>query len=291
VGVRLVERSKAGVAAPTAAGEVLLRHAEEILAQLRVARADVRGEVPPTGALGFCVATSPGPAAVIAAELVTRVGSVPNVRPTWKEVAGSAELIAAVAAGDAAVGVGEASELDHPLLRAVAVVRVPLRFVWDRRASSIGRFHLELLDGRPLTGYRTCSATRTALASLHLHGIRPAPLILSDDGVVISRLVSEGSVALVPDKTIPASSPRLAAVSGFAPAELTVVRHRERRTAQAYRQALCNGGGQRALPTLARPELVSTASPADRDDGSAARAASRNGDLEPLTRLEAASHS
>lgn len=227
IGTRLIERSRAGVTAPTPAGEVLIRHAQDILARLRVAHADLQ----PASTATVCVATSPGPAPALAAELVTQLNATGTLRATWQETNSGAEVAEAIAAGDAELGVGQLQDLEHPALRAIAVLSAPLYFVWNQQSCSIDRFTLPALDERPLTAYRTCSASQAALTSLHLMGIAPSPLVLTDDGAVINAMLGDRAFALVPGELFPTRSPHAAVRSAFTPAQLAIVRHRDRQAA------------------------------------------------------------
>ncbi len=241
VGEKLVERPGGPRAVSlTEAGELLLRHAEAIVARLDAARADMAalraGEM---GTLRIGTYQSVG--ARVLPEVMRRIRAErPGLRLELHEPETDPELYAHVESGDLDLafctpplpeGPFEARELlsdpyvlvvpaDHPLAR--------------REAASLAD-----LGDLPLVGSQTCASAAQAEEALRAHGFEPVYAFRSDDNGTVQGLVAAGyGAALYPLLAVMPGDPRVRVLRLEPPIprrRIGVVWHRDRHRSPAAR--------------------------------------------------------
>ena len=261
VGARLVERP--GGPRPvsmTEAGELLLRHAEAIVARLSAAHADLAaladGEA---GVLHVGIYQSVGQR--ILPELLRRYSAAwPRVEISLTESASDAELLALVERGELDLTFADLPFVDGPfealeLLRDPYVLIVPAGSPLAERGTPPTRSEIASLD---LIGYRSCRTTARIEDTLRE---RLRFVFLSDHNGTVQGLVGAGvGAALVPRLTIEPGDERIVEIdlgTKVPPRVIALGWHRDRYRTPAARAfvdtafEVCAG-----LQVELEPELV-----------------------------------
>ena len=201
VGERLVERPGGPRSVSlTEAGELMLRHAQAIVARLEAARADMaalaQGQA---GALRIGTFQSVG--ARVLPELLRRfLQDWPRVEIRLSESANDDELLSLVERGAldltfAMLPLGEGPFDSVPLLHDPYVLVVPAESAVASRESA----SLADVGDLPLIGNRACRSTGLAESELRIRGVDPVVAFRSDDNGTVQGLVAAGfGAALVP---------------------------------------------------------------------------------------------
>ena len=232
VGERLVERP--GGPRPvslTEAGELLLRHAESIVARLKAAQADLHalraGEV---GTLRIGVFQSVG--ARVLPEIMRRFTEQwPQIEVQLDELEDD-EIAAAIESGEIDIGfvmlpVGEAP------LETVELLHDPYVLIVAAGSLLAGlRPGLRDLAEYPLVGFRHTVASDQVVAAFRAEGVEPRWAFRSNDNPTIQGLVAAGiGVAVMPRLTVDTQDPRIAVVDlhGAVPSRIiAIAQHRDR---------------------------------------------------------------
>ncbi|HWH05421.1 MAG TPA: LysR family transcriptional regulator [Gaiellaceae bacterium] len=244
VGERLLERPGGPRAVTlTEAGELLLRHAEAIVARLRAAEADMaalrHGQA---GALHVGTFQSVG-ARILPAVLRRFRAAWPRVEIRLTESASDDELLGLVERGEldlafAMLPLPEGPFEAEELLADRYVLVVPA----EHPLAAAGRASLADLDGLPLIGNRACRSTALAESELSLRGVSPDVAFRSDDNGTVQSLVASGfGAALVPLLAVDAHDDRVAVldVEPEIPARrIALAWHRDRHRSPAARAFL-----------------------------------------------------
>jgi DNA-binding transcriptional LysR family regulator len=252
VGERLVERP--GGPRPvrlTEAGELLLRHARQIVARLKAAQADLaalsQGEA---GTLRVGTYQSVG--AKILPELLRRFrASWPRVDVQLVESSDDAMLLELVERGELDVAFSIMPLPDGPL-EAVEVMRDPYILLVQAGSPLAARGATPSLDEiaeLPLIGYRTCRAMLQVERHFHGSGCDPRIVFRSDDNGTVQGLVAAGvGVALTPRLAVDEHDEATAIVDldpAVPPRLIALAWHRDRYRSPAQRafveaaQGLC----------------------------------------------------
>jgi DNA-binding transcriptional LysR family regulator len=254
VGVRLVERP--GGPKPvslTEAGELLLRHADGLLARLHAAQADLAAlSDGSAGKLRVGAYQSVG--ARILPELLRRFSAAwPQVEVTLKESANDHALIAAVERGELDLAFMMLPIDKGPfewveLMQDPYVLVVPADSPLARRGKPATRRDMV---GMSLIGFRSCRSVAEVEAHLRVDGRDPVVVFRSDDNGTVQGLVAAGmGAAFVPLLTVEPSDDRVAVlelVPSAPPRRIGIAWHRDRyRSPAAYgfveaAQAVCAG--------------------------------------------------
>jgi DNA-binding transcriptional LysR family regulator len=215
VGTKLVERP--GGPRPisiTEAGNVLLRHADGIVARLRAAQADLAALA--DGEAGTLrVGTFQSVGARVLPEVIRRFSSErPDVSVQLKE-AEDETLLAAVEGGDLDLtfiqlpipdGPFEFADLLHDPWVLVVSADSPLA----RHATAPS---LREIAALPLIGYRTCTSIQHIETHLSLRGLSADVVFRSDDNGTMQAMVAAGvGVALMPLLAVDTTDPRTEAL-------------------------------------------------------------------------------
>jgi len=232
VGERLVERP--GGPRPislTEAGELLLHHAQSIVARLQAARADL--DALRAGEAGrLRIGTFQSAGARLLPEIIRRY------RERWPQVEigldelEDDEIIVAIEGGDIDVGfvllpVGdvplEATELLHDPHVLIVAAGSPL---------AEGRPSLAEITQQPLVGFRDAHAVTQIVAGFRAEGLEPHWAYRSNDNPTIQGLVAAGvAVAVMPRLTVDVADRRIAVVDlppSFPSRVVAIARHRDR---------------------------------------------------------------
>ncbi len=240
VGTRLLERP--GGPRPvslTEAGELLLRHANGILARLHAAQADVAALS--EGAAGkLRVGAYQSVGARILPELLRRFGAAwPQVEVTLRESANDFALVAEVERGELDLAfvmlpIDEGPFECAELMRDPYVLLVPAGSPLARRGKPATRRDIA---GMSLIGFRSCRSVADVESHLRVAGADPNVVFRSDDNGTVQGLVAAGmGVAFVPLLTVEPSDDRVAVlelVPGVPPREIGIAWHRDRYRSQA----------------------------------------------------------
>jgi molybdate transport repressor ModE-like protein len=235
VGQRLLERPPGRrPTGLTDAGQLLLRHAHEVLARVEAARADLAtlaGDGGPPVRIGIYQSIGVN---VLPAVLKRFRHEWPQVQSYLHEAVGDAELLAAVEAGEldltfSMLPVGDGPFEAAELLRDRYVVAVPAGSALARRGRPPALHELAEL---PVMGFRTCRNEQRIEAYLRTRGIELNVVLRSDDNMTIQALVAAGEgVALLPRLSLlpPAEGVSLLELeAGFPERLIGVVWHRDR---------------------------------------------------------------
>jgi DNA-binding transcriptional LysR family regulator len=223
----------------TEAGELVLRHAEAIVARLRAAQADLGaladGQV---GSLRLGVYQSVG--ARILPLLMQRFRAAwPSVDFQLKEAIDE-ELLGGVERGELDLSFTVSPLPQGPfegeeLLRDPYGLLVPADSPLARRT---GRPKLAEIAGLPLISFRNCRGSLQAEAFLRGRGTEPHVVFRSDDNGTVQGLVSAGvGVALVPRLTVDLDDERVTLVelADLPPRVIAIAWHRDRYRSPAAR--------------------------------------------------------
>jgi DNA-binding transcriptional LysR family regulator len=206
VGERLVVRPGGPRAVSlTEAGELLLRHAEAIVARMKVAQADLAAFA--EGAAGpLRVGTYQSVSARLLPGLVRRFkGEFPKVDVQLSESASDDELEARLERGEVDLSfvmlpMNEAPLEAVQLLVDPYVLIVPAESPFVRRAKPPS---LREIAQHPLIGYRQCRSMTAIETAMRRAGTEPRVVFRSDDNGTVQGLVGAGiGVALVPRLTL-----------------------------------------------------------------------------------------
>ncbi|HEX7084633.1 MAG TPA: LysR family transcriptional regulator [Gaiellaceae bacterium] len=254
VGQRLVERSRGGGGVrPTEAGELVLQHAEAILARLKAAQADVAALADgQAGVLRVGITQSIG--VRILPELMRRFArSWPDVRLRPTEAPADLSLYDAVERGELDCAFVELPVPPGPFAT-FELLSDPYLLV-ARRGSKLDTDRVSVRDlaGVPLIGHTECRGLRRVEAQLRSRGVEPEFAFRSDVNATIQALVGAGvGVAVLPELAVDPHDELTVArpLPGIPPRVLAIARHRDRRhsrAAQAFLDealALCSGHGR-----------------------------------------------
>jgi molybdate transport repressor ModE-like protein len=241
VGERLVERP--GGPRPvslTAAGELLVRHAEAIVARLEAAQADF--EALAAGEAGALrVGTYQSVSRQILPLLLRRFGQVwPRVDLRVTEEQSDEELARLVEHGDIDLSFADFRIWDGPydwvhLLDDpyVVLVQAGSPLAVRRRKPTLAEV-AEL----PLIGFRLCGTTRLVESQFHGEGLHPEFVFRSDDNGTVQAMVSAGlGIAVAPRLTVDLNDPSTVAIpfDGIPPRQIGLAWHRDRYRSPAAR--------------------------------------------------------
>ena len=241
VGRRLLERSRGGGRVRlTETGELVLQHADAILARLKAAQADVAALADgSSAALRVGITQSIG-VRILPALMQRFSAACPQVAFRPKEAAADLELYDAVERGEVELSFVELPAPPGPF-ETTTLMSDP--FVLLVRRGS----HDELGDA-PLIGHTECRGLARVEAQLRARGIEPEFAFRSDVNATIQALVGAGvGAAVLPVLAVDTSDPliQMKELPGIPPRVLALVRHRDRHFSPAARtfvetaQAVC----------------------------------------------------
>ena len=211
VGQTLLERSTGGRAVSlTAAGSLLLKHAEAISARIVTAKAEMDAlAVGRTGVVRVGAFQTPG-AKILPEALKRLLAQRPGVSVDLRESIGDLELLEQLERGlldltfavlPLPEGPFEWAELVVDPFTALVSTRSPLA----KRAE----ISLEELGQLPLVCFRSCRITQIALDGLRAEGIEPTIVFRSDQNEVIQGAVATGvATAFMPSLSADERDPR-----------------------------------------------------------------------------------
>ena len=238
VGERLVERP--GGPRPvtlTDAGELLLGHADSIVARLQAAQADLQalraGEI---GRLRVGTFSSVG-ARVLPEVILRFTERLPQVEVTLFELEDE-RVGPAIERGEIDVGFVQLPIEEAPL-ETIELLRDP--YVLITQAGSplaVGTPTLREIAARPLVGFRAHHALESIEAAFHAEGLEPRWAFQSNDNPIVQGFVAAGlGNAVMPRLTVDESDPRIAIVPlpAIAPRVIAIARHRDRYASPAMR--------------------------------------------------------
>ena len=235
VGERLIDRP--GGPRPvslTEAGQLLLRHADAILARLHAAQADLTALAAGVGgSLRVGMYQSVG-RRVLPALLRDFTASWPQLELRLTESSHDDGLLPLVERGELDLAFGILPLLPGPfegmeLMCDPYVLVVPA----DSPLAAKGRaLRLREIARFPLIGFRQCRSMEQVEAHLRTRGIEPQIVFRSDDNGTIQALVAEGmGVALVPRLTVEPNDERTVMLDvgdDIPPRRIAIVWHRDR---------------------------------------------------------------
>ncbi|MDQ3865994.1 MAG: LysR family transcriptional regulator [Actinomycetota bacterium] len=238
-GARLVERPGGPKAVSlTEAGDLLLRHAQGIVARLAAARADLAALA--EGAAGSLrVGTYQSVGARILPKLMRDFTAAwPRVELRLRESAAYSELLELVERGDLDLAFTSLPVGEGPFA-ALELLRDPLVLLVQTGSPLAERRELSLreLAALPLIGYR--SDSEEAEARLRARGVEPKIVFRSDDNGTIHGLVGVGvGAAVIPSLAVVEDDPdtvSLALGGRIAPRLIGIAWHRDRYRSAAAR--------------------------------------------------------
>jgi DNA-binding transcriptional LysR family regulator len=250
VGERLVERPGGPrKVSMTAAGAILLRHAERIVAGMEAAWADL--DALATGDAGTLrVGSYQSVGARILPDLMRRfLAERPGVDVVLTESGSDRELLDLLERGELDLSFS-VLPLPRGPFEAVELLRDPyvLMVAADSPLASAGRPPgLAELDGIPLIGFRHCTAGERTDDHLRAQGIEPRVVFRSDDNGTVQGLVGAGMAsALVPLLAADPSDDRVALLpmDGAVPERrIALAWHRDRVLSSAARAFIASASG------------------------------------------------
>jgi molybdate transport repressor ModE-like protein len=235
VGAKLVERPGGPRTVHlTPAGELVLRHADAIVARLRAAQADVAA-VLAGGAGALRVGTFQSAGARILPALLTRFAAeFPDIEVQLQETANDPELLEAVEAGELDLSFAMLPLPEGPF-DLVELTRDPwvlLVAAGSELADQHEPVPARRIDELPLIGPRLCRSRMQLDAYFSAAGHTPAYVFHSDDNNTLHGLVAAGvGVALVPELCVDPNDTRVVPlrVKPSPPARtIALVWHRDR---------------------------------------------------------------
>ena len=239
VGERLVERP--GGPRPvslTEAGELLLRHAESIVARLKAAQADLNAlRAGEAGTLRVGAFQSVG-ARVLPETMRRFTEQWPQIEVRLDELEDD-EIVDAIESGEIDVGFVLLPVGDAPL-ETLELLHDPYVLI-VAAASPLAAAKPSLRDAVtfPLVGFRDSHANEQVVAAFRAEGIEPHWAFRSNDNPTIQGLVAAGvGVAVMPRLTVDTQDPRVAVVdlSGAVPSRIVAIaQHRDRYSSPAAR--------------------------------------------------------
>jgi DNA-binding transcriptional LysR family regulator len=206
VGERLVERP--GGPRPvslTEAGQLLLRHAESIMARLQAAQADLAALS--SGAAGrLRVGTFQSVGAKVLPTVMRRFQETwPNVDIELRESHSDLELASCVERGELELSFVQLP-IDNPTLETIELLRDPHVLVVPAGSELATRERpptLREIADQPLIGFRACRSTEILADQLRTTGREPRFVFRSDDNGIVQGLAAAGvGVAVVPLLTV-----------------------------------------------------------------------------------------
>jgi DNA-binding transcriptional LysR family regulator len=250
VGERLVERP--GGPRPvslTEAGELLLGHAERIMARLAAARADLAALS--DGELGTLrIGTFQSVGAKVLPTLLARFGAAwPRVEVGLRESATDDDLLESVRGGELDLAFAMLPLPEGPY-ETVELLSDPYVLVVSCDSPLVEAPALDELAELPLVGARLCRSLPLVERHLHAAGVQPRFVFQSDDNGTVQGMVAAGvGAALVPLLTVDTTDPRVRVLDlgGAVPSRRIVLAwHRDRYRSPAARafaeaaQVLCS---------------------------------------------------
>lgn len=241
VGEKLLERPGGPRAVSlTEAGELLLRHAEAIVARLEAARADMASlRAGETGTLRVGTYQSVG-ARVLPGVMRRFRSEHPGITLELHEPTTDPELFALIETGDLDLAFCSLPLPEGPfdgveLMRDEYVLVVPADHELAARESA----SLADLGDLPLIGSQTCASGVRLEDDLHTHGFQVSYAFRSDDNGTVQGLVAAGyGVALTPLLAVIPGDERVKLLRlepAIAPRVIGVVWHRDRHRSPAAR--------------------------------------------------------
>jgi DNA-binding transcriptional LysR family regulator len=214
VGTRLVERSRGPSRVRlTPAGELLLAHAESILARLQAAQADVGGFLE-RGQAELRVGITQSVGVRILPTLMQRYSERwPEVQLRPREAPADLELYEGVERGELELAFVELPVPDGPF-EAFELLTDPYVLLVRADDPLAGRrAEAEDLAARPLIGYSACRGMRRVEATLEARGAEPDVVVRSDVNATVQALVAAGvGSAIVPRLAVDEADARTAVV-------------------------------------------------------------------------------
>jgi DNA-binding transcriptional LysR family regulator len=236
----------------TLAGELVLRHAEAVLARVHAARTDIQSLA--DGVVGSLrVGTYESAGARILPDVLRQFGSAwPQIQVTLQESAADTELFALVERGDLDLTFAVLPPIEGPFT-SIGLTQDPYVLVVaadSPLASSSDPVTLEDIVGLPLIGFRSCRNQPRLESYLHARGIEPV-VFRSDHNATVQGLVATGvGVALVARLTMDPANERtelLELQEPLPPRLIGIAWHRDRNLPPAaaafveIAQAVCAG--------------------------------------------------
>jgi DNA-binding transcriptional LysR family regulator len=242
VGERLIDRPGGPrKVALTEAGQLLLRHAETILARLQAAQADLAAfSAGATGTLRVGTYQSVG--RCILPRLMREFTTAwPRLEIRLHESASDAELLPLVERGELDLAFGILPLSPGPF-EAMELMLDPYVLVVPAASPLAGRRRLDRLEeimDQPLIGFRQCRSVVQVEAHLQRQGIEPHVIFRSDDNGTVQALVAAGiGLALVPRLATQPADPQVAFIElgeEMPGRRLALVWHRDRYQSPAAR--------------------------------------------------------
>jgi DNA-binding transcriptional LysR family regulator len=251
VGTRLVERPGGPRRVYlTEAGEMLLRHADGIVARLHAAQADLAALA--RGAAGpLRIGTYQSVGNKILPALLRRFSKqLPEIQIELREAHDDDELLTAVERGELDLTFTMLPPLAGPF-EALELMRDPYVLLVPADSPLAGKRQVSLreIGDQPLVSNRFCRSVEQVHEHLRARGVQPQVIFRSDDNGTVQGVVAAGlGVALVPRLTVDESDRSVAVVDlgGRVPDRLIgIAWHRDRFRTQAAEafiagaQALC----------------------------------------------------
>jgi DNA-binding transcriptional LysR family regulator len=241
VGERLVERPGGPRAVSlTEAGELLLRHAEAIVARLDAARADMAAlRAGETGTLRVGTYQSVG-ARVLPAVMRRFRSDYPGIELVLNEPTTDPELYALIESGDLDLAFCSPPLPDGPFA-ALELMEDPYVLVVPTDSSLAKKKSASILDvgDLPLIGSQTCSSGLRLEADLRGQGIEVEYAFRTDDNGTVQGLVAAGyGVALSPLLAVTPGDERVKVIRlepAVSPRTIGVAWHRDRHRSPAAR--------------------------------------------------------
>jgi DNA-binding transcriptional LysR family regulator len=241
VGERLVERPGGPRAVSlTEAGELLLRHAEAIVARLEAARADMASlRAGESGTLRVGTYQSIG-ARVLPAVMRHFRADHPGIELVLHEPTTDPELYALIESGELDLAFCSLPLPEGPftaleLMKDPYVLLVPAESPLARRKSA----SLADIGNTPLIGSQTCSSGLRLETDLREHGVEVEYAFRTDDNGTVQGLVAAGyGVALFPRLAVMPGDERVRVLQlepSVHPRQIGVVWHRDRHRSPAGR--------------------------------------------------------
>jgi molybdate transport repressor ModE-like protein len=236
VGLRLVDRRRGGRRATlTAAGSLLLQHADAVATRLRAAQADMRALV--EGSAGTLrVGTYQSVSARIVPALLRRFSELwPKVGVELREGPDDGDLLGRLAAGELDLIFCGPPPADGPFSSA-EVLRDPW-FLLVSHGSPLAQRRRPLavsdLADVPLVAFRATSSAQSALEDfIRGHGVALSIVFRTDDNATVQGLVANGyGSAIVPALAIDLADPRVERIPiDIPPRRIVIAWHRDRVT-------------------------------------------------------------
>jgi DNA-binding transcriptional LysR family regulator len=251
VGAKLVERPGGPRRVYlTEAGQMLLRHADGIVARLHAAQADLSALA--RGAAGpLRIGTYQSVGNKILPTLLRRFSKrLPEIQIELRESHADDELLAAVERGDLDLTFAMLPPTEGPF-ETVELLRDPYILLVPSGSPLAGKAQVSLreIGEQPLVSNRACRSVQDVHQQLRSRGVEPNVIFKSDDNGTVQGVVAAGlGVALVPRLTVDETDREVAVVDlgGRVPDRIIgIAWHRDRFRTQAAEafvteaQALC----------------------------------------------------